>query len=152
MWSNYSAVLSIRGGVQRIHQVLPGLKRSQSSLKGYLIMLAGVCSIQALHSPAIYPNPHSYFNPIVYFKLLPSTMTPSLLRVTLRRGWTLSWASQINLVTVEVWSGSLLGGLRSSPISSLISLWSSSLFLPNWILQERCPSAADLSYPEIGGD
>lgn len=47
------------------------------------------------------------------------------------------------LVTVEERSASLPGGPRSSPISPLISLWSSFPFLPNWILQERCPSAAE---------
>lgn len=152
MWRNNSAALSIRGGARKIHQALPGLKRAQSSLKGYLIMLAGVCGAQTLHSPTVKPQPSLIFQSNCKFPTSLSTMTPSLLRATLRRGWTLSWASQTNLVTVEEWSGSLLGGLRSSPISSLISLWSSSLFLPNWILQERCPSAADLSYPEIGGD
>lgn len=152
MWSNYRAELLISDGVQKIRQALPDLKRPQSSLKVIPTCWQASGAYRHLAPQCLSPNRHSYLNPVLNFKLVPSAMTPSLLRVTLKRGWTLSSASQINLVTVEERSGSLLGGLRSSPISSLISLWSSSTFLPNWILQERCPSAADLSYPEIGGD
>lgn len=141
MWSNYWTELLIRFAYKRAvkssrlmrnHRLLQRLSRRV--VRHLLAAPRSALSCSSLHFG------------------LPLTMAPGLLRVTLKRWWTLSPASQINLVTVEERSGSLLGEQRSSNISSLISLWTSTPFFPNWILQERCPWAADLSYPKIGGD
>lgn len=64
------------------------------------------------------------------------------------------WAQLVK----SIWSRWRIGAVHYredeelSPITSLISLWSSSLFWLNWILQEKCPLAAHLSYPGVGGD